>query len=164
MIRFKSSRPTGCNNIEPDVVLYAYGKCLGVEIDRIESHLRGCSSCRSFLEELHSRAVERDELPQSFWDNYSIEMRRKLGTIKQKSSWRRVFFSLPPWPVPALGTALVLILGLTLTFTRGVWRSEDLPPEEKVLLEVLPVVQNLEFFETMHYLESMDFPEDLEDV
>jgi hypothetical protein len=55
-----------------------------------------------------------------------------------------------------LAAALVLILGVTLTLTKGKWRSEDFPAEEEALLEVLPLTENLEFFRTMEVLDAMD--------
>jgi hypothetical protein len=88
-------------------------------------------------------------------------MHEKLAAVEPRSSWWKPYIpALPPITIPALATALVLILATTLTFTRGPRGTENLPPEEKVLLEVLPIVQNLEFFESMQYLEAIDIPED----
>jgi hypothetical protein len=54
---------------------------------------------------------------------------------------------------------LVLILALTLTFTKGAWRAREFPPEEEALLEIMPMAENLEFFKTMELLDSMDLLE-----
>ncbi len=161
MIRTKESSPTGCKRMDTDLVLYTYGKCTEAERYRIQTHLQGCAACRIFLEDLQalSSHVERDDLPPTFWKNYSLELRRKLSALEEKGSRRRVFSFLPAWPVPVLGVAMAFILVLSLVFTRGMWRSEDLPPEEKVLLEMAPLVQEFEFFHAMHYLEAMDLDE-----
>jgi len=70
--------------------------------------------------------------------------------------------SFHPWPVPALTTALILVVALTLTFTKGLWRSQGTPPKELTLLEILPVAENLEFFEAMEILDAMDLLEAVE--
>lgn len=161
MISSKESLPRGCKKMETDLVLYTYGKCTEADRYRIQAHLQDCVACRIFLEDLqaHSSHVEKDDLPSSFWGNYSLELQRKLNALEEKGSRRGVFSFLPAWQVPALGVAMVLILAFSLVSTKDMWRSEDLPPEEKILLEVAPLVQDFEFFQAMHYLEAMDLDE-----
>ena len=61
--------------------------------------------------------------------------------------------------MPALATALALILALTLTFGKRMWRTQDLPPEEEAVMEILPMAENLEFFKAMDLLDSLDLLE-----
>jgi hypothetical protein len=153
-------RQTVCEDLEKDLILYYYGDCAVEEQERVEAHLKGCPSCSNFLTGLRTLlplTIESEEPPQAFWESYSREMRKKLGAVKQRSAWWRSFPGfLHPWPVPAMATALVLLLAVTLTFSKGWWRSQDLPPEEEVLLEILPIVQNLEFLETIELLDSIE--------
>jgi hypothetical protein len=160
--------PVVCKDLDQDLVLYYYGECAEKERKRIETHLQGCVLCRRFLEDLRALlplTEKPDEPPQAFWESYSREMRKKLAAAEQRGAWWR---SLPgflrPWPVPAMATALILLLAVTLTFTRGLWRSQDLPPEEQALLETLPNAENLEFFKAMDFLDSMDLLEAVEEA
>ncbi|OGP22163.1 MAG: hypothetical protein A2038_08270 [Deltaproteobacteria bacterium GWA2_57_13] len=73
--------------------------------------------------------------------------------------WKGVFLSYRSWSVPALATALVLILALTLTFRKRLWMPTDLPPDEEAPLEILPIAENLEFFKAMDLLDSLDLLE-----
>jgi len=159
-------RQTVCEDWEKDLILYYYGDCSVEEQERVETHLKGCPSCSSFLTDLRTLlplTVESEEPPQAFWESYSREMRKKLGEVKQSGAWWKGFPGfLHPWPVPAMATALILLLAVTLTFSKGWWRSQNLPPEEEVLLEILPMAENLEFFRAMDFLDSMDFLEALE--
>ena len=103
-----------------------------------------------------------DEPDEAFWDAYSREIHGKLAEVREKPSWwNKLLTFIHPWPVPALATALILVVALTLTFTNGMWRSQGTPPEEMTLLEILPVAENLEFFEAMEILDAMDLLEDV---
>ena len=152
-----------CKEFEQDLVLYYYGEGGGNEHRRVEKHLEGCSLCRRFLADLRKvlpLTMKPDEPPQVFWESYSKEMQRKLASVEQKGRWWKELASLfRSWPVPALATALVLILALTLTFGKRMWRAQDLPPEEEAILEILPMAENLEFFKTMDLLDAMDLLE-----
>lgn len=161
MIPYKESHPRGCEKIEADLVLYCYGKCAEAERRRIDAHLQGCASCRIFLEDLRAlaRQGERDQPPPAFWDGFTVEVKRRIRDLEAETSRPRTFSWLPGWSVPALGVAMVLILALSVVFTRGMWRSEGPEPEERVILEVAPLVQDFEFFQAMHYLEAMDLDE-----
>ena len=52
----------------------------------------------------------------------------------------------------AAGVVLVVALGITLN--DSIFSSDD-ESREDGMMRVLPIVQNLEFFESMHYLEMM---------
>ncbi len=155
-----------CTNFEQDLVLYYYGECDRKDHLRVETHLEGCGSCRRFLEELGQLlplTSKLDQPDEAFWDAYSREIRAKLAEVREKPSWWNEILTLfHPWPVPALATALILVVALTLTFTKGMWRTQGTPPKELTLLEILPVAENLEFFETMEILDAMDLLEAVE--
>lgn len=147
-----------CQEFEQDIVLLYYGECAEKEQRRIEDHLAECVSCAQFLDELRKvlpMTAVQDDPPDSFWQDYSREMRRRLAETEQKAPWRETLLSfLRPWPVPALATALVLALALTF-----VWKMERSPeprPEEQAILEVLPIVENLELLQHLELLESLD--------
>jgi predicted anti-sigma-YlaC factor YlaD len=154
-----------CKNFEHDLVIYYYGECDIKDRSRVETHLEGCASCRRFLEELRlllPLTTKLDEPDEAFWNAYSREIHKKLVEVKNKPSWRNALMNLlHPWPVPALATALILILAFTLTFTKGMWRSQGTPPEEMTLLEILPVAEDLEFFKAMEFLDALDLLEDV---
>ncbi len=154
-----------CKNFEQDLVLYYYGECDRKDHLRVETHLEVCDSCRRFLEELRQLlplTSKLDEPDEAFWDAYSREIHGKLTEVREKPSWWNgllTFIHLRR--VPAFATALVLVVALTLTFTNGMWRSQGTPPEEMTLLEILPVAEKLEFFETMEILDALDLLEDV---
>lgn len=152
-----------CEEFEQDLVLYYYGECAGDGRQKIEKHLDGCSSCRQFLADLRgllSLTIKMDEPPQLFWESYSRELRRKLASAEQRGPWWSALASpFRPWPVPALATALIVILALTLTFGKRMWRPQDLPPEEESVMEILPMAEKLEFFRAMDLLDSLDLLE-----
>lgn len=155
-----------CKNFEQDLVLYYYGECDRKDRSRVETHLEGCASCRRFLEDLRlllPLTSKPDEPGKAFWDSYSKEIHGKLAEVREKPSWWSDFLALfTPWPVPLLATALIMAVALTLTFSKGMWRSQGAPPEELALLEILPVAENLEFFEAMEFLDTMDLLEAVE--
>ena len=152
-----------CKDFEQSLVLYYYGECPAEERGKIETHLKSCSACSGFLAELSQLlplTVKADEPPQRFWEDYSREMRRKIAAVEEKrAGWRGFFSFLPAWPVPAVATALVLLIAVTLTFTQGRWRQDQLPSEEKELLEMIAMGQSFEFLTAMDLLESMDLLE-----
>lgn len=166
MVRRKDTLRVACKDFEQDLVFYYYGECDGNDRNRVKTHLEACASCRQFLEDLGTLlplTVKPDEPPQAFWEGYSREMRRKLMAVQERASWWKGLFTLfHPWSVPALATALVLILALGLTFTKGRWRSQDLPSDEEALQEVLPMAENLEFFKSLDFIELMDLLEAVE--
>lgn len=159
------NKTTACKPFEEDLVLYYYGELGGNERTAVEDHLAACQPCRLYLKELETilpLAVEPDAPPQSFWDDYSREMRRKLAEASERRSWwRRVTLFSGPWAIPASATALVALLALTLTFGKGFWTSKEVPRDDEAFMEILPMAENLEFFETMEVLDTMDLLENM---
>jgi hypothetical protein len=153
-----------CKDYEQDLVLYYYGESALAERNRLERHLQSCGACRGFLDDLRlllPLTLKTDEPPEAFWQSYSRELRGKLTRAKPQRLWSRIFPSfVRSWPVPALATALTLLLAVGLTVTRDRWQKSDSPPPQESLLEVLPLAENLEFFTAMDILDSMDLIED----
>jgi hypothetical protein len=154
-----------CTQWEEDLVLHYYGELAGNERAAVDDHVRGCEPCRFYLKELESilpLTVKPDEPPQTFWDDYSREMRRKLTQVSDKKSWWQNLASFfQPWAIPVSATAAVAILALTLTLGKGFWSSKEVPQDDEVFMEILPAAENLEFFKTMEVLDAMDFLEDM---
>lgn len=159
------NKSNACKSFEEDLVLYYYGELGGNERVAVEDHLPVCQPCRLYLKELESilpLTVKPDTPPQSFWDDYSREMRRKLAEAGERRSWRqRLALFLRPWAIPASATALVAVLALTLTFGKGFWTSKEIPRDDEAFMEILPMAESLEFFETMEVLDTMDLLENM---
>jgi hypothetical protein len=157
-------RQRACPDYERELVLYYYGECVDTERDRINTHLELCRACKDFLDDLRlvlPLTVKADEPGEAFWQSYSRDLRAKLTAAKQEPYWRGLLSSfVTPWSVPALATALTVILALTLTLTRERWQKQDSPPSQEALLEVLPLAENLDFFTAMDLLDSLDLIED----
>ncbi len=155
-----------CKDIEENLVLYHYGECAGKDRNKVEAHLVVCVSCRRFLDKLRTippLTVKPDEPPKAFWDSYSREMRQKLAAVEERASWRSgVFSHFRPWSVPTVAAALVLLLVVALTFTRGIWQPQQPLSKEEPLVQMQPVAENLEFFETVDLLDSIDLLETLD--
>ncbi|HWP57194.1 MAG TPA: zf-HC2 domain-containing protein [Candidatus Acidoferrales bacterium] len=145
-----------CKDYERELVLYYYGECAAEESARVEQHLRVCRACPDFLEDLNRilpLTVETDEPPEIFWQLYALELNEKLAGAKAARLWPRLSASFfRPWPVPA-AAALILLLAAGLAFE---WRKTDSPPTQAVLLEELPLAENLEFFTAMDMLDALD--------
>ena len=154
-----------CTQWEEDLVLHYYGELAVNERAAVDDHVRGCEPCRFYLKELESilpLTVKPDEPPQTFWDDYSREMRRKLTQVSDKKPWWQNLASFfQPWAIPVSATAAVAILALTLTLGKGFWSSKEVPQDDEVFMEILPAAENLEFFKTMDVLDAMDFLEDM---
>ena len=167
MFQHKDFHRSACESFEGDLVLYYYGDCREPESHRVEEHLKGCPSCSRFLEELQTflpLTAKPKELPQAFWESYYEELREKLAAVEaRESGWKRPFAFLYPWMVPALGTALVLILALSLTLTKGMWHFKGRPAPEEIPPEIRAAAANIDFFESMDLLDSIDLLEALED-
>lgn len=157
---------TACKEIERDLVVYHYGECTEAERGRVESHIANCASCRRSLEDLRRLlplTIETDEPPEAFWESYSRELSRKLATGESRSVWWKEILSLlRPWPVPVFATAMILIMGIVLTFSRVSWRSSEPLPQEKEFGEVIFRADNLDFFKSLEFLDSLDLLEELE--
>lgn len=154
-----------CKEHEQDLVLYYYSELGDEDRKRVQGHLESCGLCRGFLADLESLlpiTIKPDDPPSIFWDNYTQGVRAKLALVKEKRPWWRQLPSyLTPWPLPALATALAVIIAVTLTLTSRPWRTQELPPKEEALLEVLPIAENLEFFRAMEFLDAMDLLESM---
>ena len=152
-----------CKDFAQDLVLYYYGECVETERRTVETHLKGCPSCRGFLEDMRKLlplTVKPDEPPEGFWQSYSREMREKLAQIGTPSPWwERALSSFRSWPVAALASGLVVALALTFTLTKGRWHLQQAPHEEEALREVLPIAENLDFYNSLDFLEVMDLLE-----
>jgi hypothetical protein len=158
-----NSLSTPCKPLEQDMVLLHYGDLRGIELDTLQSHIKGCTGCTGYLTELAKLlplTAKADEPPQTFWTDYNRELRHKLDDAAAKQSWWQslVVFFQPRW-LPALATAGVVVLALTLTLGKGIWPTNSNPPENEALIEALPVAENLEFFRAMHVLDDLDLLE-----
>jgi hypothetical protein len=159
------NKANACKPFEEDLVLYYYGELGGNERTAVESHLPVCQLCRLYLKELETilpLTVKPDAPPQSFWDDYSREMRGKIAEASERRSWWQTLalFS-SPWAIPASATALVALLALSLTFGKAFWTSKEVPRDDAAFMEILPMAENLEFFETMEVLDTMDLLENM---
>jgi anti-sigma-K factor RskA len=163
MAQSDSSLSTACKAFEQDLVLFYYGELSGTERSKVETHVQGCQSCALFIKELElllPLTAEADVPLPGFWENYSREMRRKLDEIGERKSWWQALSALfQSWSLPAMATAAVVVLALTLTFGRAVWQKAEEPVDEQGFIEVLPMAENLEFFRTMEVLDALDFLE-----
>lgn len=163
MAQNKNNQTSACGNMEQDLVLYYYGELDDPQKIRLKTHMENCAGCRRYLEEMQSilpLTEKVDEPPQMFWDNYTREMKQRLATVQERQPWwRGLLASFQPWAVPAVAAAAVVVLALTLTFGKGFWRKQEAPPDDEALMEVLPVAENLEFFQNMEVLDAMDFLE-----
>ncbi len=152
-----------CKEYEQDLILYYYGELGEGELHRTEAHLKGCDSCCQTLEALRSllpRTVKEDHPPQSFWDDYSRELRGKLDQVEAKVSWwDRIVSLIRPWPVPVAATAIVILLALTLTLNRTLRRPEQAPPVNEDIFEILRIADDAEFYKNLDLLDSMDMLE-----
>lgn len=148
-----------CKPYEEDLVLYYYGENSADERRRLEHHLAGCESCRSFLDDLRKLLPQMnraEELPQSFWENYYRETVAKLASYEERKYWWRSFFGpMRTWMVPALGTvaAAVLVIGLMLGKDNN--RTFIEPRVERIPQEILADKDRLEFFESMDIIEAL---------
>jgi len=151
-----------CKAFEQDLVLYHYGECSGSEKQRLESHLESCAGCRSFLDELKAflpSTVAIDEPSASFWQDYSRELRIKLSDQEQKRGWWSSLAALfRPWPVPALATAAILAIVITMTMNR----SSEVPSKPDGGPQYADMASHADFFKSMDLLDSMDFLESVE--
>lgn len=152
-----------CKAYEQDLVLYYYGELQGGELDRMEAHLQACESCGHTLESLRSMlplALKDDQPPQSFWDDYSRELRGKLDQVEAKESWwDRILSLLRSWPVPVAATTVVLLLALTLTLNHTLRKPEQMPPLNEEIIEIFRMADDVEFYKNLDLLDSMEMLE-----
>jgi hypothetical protein len=163
MPRHHGTMATACTEFEQDLVLFYYRDLTASDRVQVENHLRDCQRCALYVRELGTilpMTAQPDEPEPSFWENYSREMRRKLEEVdERKSWWQTVAAVFQPWTLPALGTIAMVVLALTLTFGKAVWRDDEPPADEQALVEVLPMAESLEFFRAMEVLDAMDLLE-----
>jgi len=151
---------TVCAELEADLVLLHFGDLDGNERERLQSHAAKCAGCSGYLQELAvlmPLTVKTDAPPQEFWMDYSRELRHKIdAAVERKTWWQNITAIFQPRYLPALATAAVLVL--TLTLGGGLWTSKtDMPDAE--LTEALPVAEHLEFFRAMDVLDELDLLE-----
>jgi len=157
-------KANACASREQDLVLYYYGELNDAERIAVETHIGECAGCGRYLDQMRSilpLTVQADNPAQSFWDNYSRELRHKLDEKAQRAWWQRVKEWLQPWAIPAMAAAAIAVLALTFTLGKGFFHGNDLPPEDQSLMEALPVAENLEFFANMEILDALDLLESL---
>ncbi len=154
-----------CRHLEADLVLYYYGELSESARSNCEAHLKNCEACRASLAEMRSLlpvTAAHDEPAQAFWDDYSREMRQKLDSAAERNSWWRTIADyFRPIPIPALATAAVLLLALTVTFGKGLWRSSAPTPDDESVMDVLPMAEQLDFFSDMELLDNLELLETL---
>ena len=161
MTRDETTKSAACAALEPELVLFHYGELSGAQRRQVEAHARDCAACAQFLVELADlmpKTVLTDDPPQEFWNDYSRELRHKLADIRERGNWWQRFGSIfRPWAMPALATSAVVVLALTLTLGKGLWQPRDTPPPfDDAFLEVLPVAENLDFFDNLELLDAME--------
>jgi hypothetical protein len=157
----KSAKSAPCPELEPELVLFHYGELEGAERDRVEGHLNGCAACTQSLADLATflpQTVLADEPPQTFWNDYSRELRHKLAELDEHAPWwRKFFFAFRPWAMPALATSAVVALALTFTLGKDLWQERELaPPVDQAILEVLPIAENLDLFRNLEILDNLE--------
>ena len=147
-----------CKNFEEDLVLHYYGENNSVERRRVEQHLSICHGCKSFVDDLYRvlpPMAEQQKLPQTFWDNYYRETVAKLAEQDERKHWWRTWLApMKTWMVPAFGTAAVGVLAVTLLLGK-VNISTDSNPVN-IPQDVLADSNQLEFFQSLDMLESLD--------
>jgi anti-sigma factor RsiW len=154
-----------CKELEENLVLFHYGDLADTERDALQVHLGSCAGCADYLKELTALlplTIKTDEPPQTFWTDYSRELRHKIAEASEKKSWRQRLGALfQPRLVPVFAAAAVVALALTLTLGKSMWRTNDSAQEDAAMLEILPVAENLEFFNAMDVLDDLDLLESM---
>lgn len=153
-----------CGELEENLVLFHYGDLDGADRGALQGHLHSCTACAGYLKELDTLlplTLKADQPPETFWTDYNRELRQKLDRAAEKKSWLQSLgeFFWPRW-MPALATAGVVALALTLTIGRGIWSTND-SQDDAAIMELLPVAENLEFFKTMDVLDNLDLLESM---
>lgn len=154
-----------CGELEENLVLFHYGDLDGAERSALQTHLKSCTACGGYLKELDTLlplTLKADQPPETFWTDYNRELRQKLDRAAEKKSWLQTLGELfqPRW-MPALATAGVVALALTVTLGRGVWLTNDPSQDDAAIMELLPVAENLEFFKAMDVLDNLDLLESM---
>ncbi|UCC66674.1 MAG: zf-HC2 domain-containing protein, partial [Deltaproteobacteria bacterium] len=122
-----------CNRFAPHLERYFDGELSPEERDFVEGHLRVCTRCQKELKDLSDMrkllrgAIEEevvDTEPQEVWAG--VERRLKAPSLKDRvwSPVRDLFFPFRPIRTIAWGTALLIIIVLTVPLLK----SPPLPP------------------------------------
>jgi hypothetical protein len=101
--------------------------------------------------------AQPQELPQSFWDNYYRETVAKLAQQEERRNWWRTLFTpMQGWMIPAFGTVAVAVLAIALVLEKGnLSFFKDRTPVS-IPQEILADSDQLEFFESLDMLESLN--------
>jgi hypothetical protein len=161
----KNPLSTACKKFEEDLVLFHYGDLRSPEREALQSHVNGCAGCTGFLKQLGTLLpliVKADEPGQTFWNDYSREMRHKLDVAAERRPWwQSVALIFEPRVLSAAAGVAVVVVALALTLGRGLWPTKDVPHDDAAMLEALPVAENLEFFKAMDVLDDLDLLESM---
>lgn len=154
-----------CPAHEENLVLLHYGDLAGAEAEPLRSHVRDCSACAGYLSDLGAvlpLTVAVDEPAPAFWLAYDRELRNKIDHYVESKTWSQRLARLfqPRW-MPAFATAAVVALTLTLTLGREFWNPQNELDENAAILELLPLADNLEFFNHMELLDNLDVLESM---
>jgi hypothetical protein len=155
-----------CPEQEENLVLLYYGDLAGVERDNLRHHLTDCAGCGNFFQdlgELLPLTRKSDKPPAIFWTDYNRELRHQLDDLALTPTWPQrltAFFELRP--VPIIIVTAMIVLAITFTLGRGLWPTNDPARHQTLLLEVMPVAENLEFFRTMDVLDELELLELME--
>ncbi len=155
---------TPCGEFEENLVLFHYGDLDGAERGVLQAHLQRCTACAGYLKELGTLlplTLITDQPSEAFWTDYNRELRQKLDHAAEKKSWLQTLGELfrPGW-MPALATAGVVALALTFTMGPDIWSTND-SQDDAAIMQLLPVAENLEFFNTMEVLDNLDLLESM---
>ena len=154
-----------CGELEQDLVLFHYGDLGVAERETLQIHLKSCAACAGYVKDLGTvlpLTIATDEPAQSFWTDYNRELRQKIDDLVEKKTWRQslaAFFQ-PRW-VPAIATATIVALALTFTVGRDFWTTPDPAENQAAIMELLPVAENLEFFNAMEVLDNLELLESM---
>jgi Putative zinc-finger len=151
---------SACKNFEEDLVLYYYGEVGDDERRRVNQHLAECIPCQGFVDDLRRllpQMARSGEMPAPFWDQYYRETLAKLAQQEaRKHWWRTLFAPRQVWMVPAFGTVAVAVLVIGLLFGKGNLNSLVHRTSEVIPQEILADENQLQFFESMDLIESLD--------
>jgi anti-sigma factor RsiW len=124
----------------------------------LEGHLRTCSSCSA---KFHDLQKTMDLLDEWKWPEPSSGFDSKLWAllVGARTSAKRSWWRLSPWPVLAIGLATLVLAGiLTMRYTRG---SPEVSSQQSEL--EMANGSALEDLQTLEEVESMSGDSDLLD-
>ncbi len=130
----------------------------------LEAHLTECAGCREELQSLQETLALVARMPapepsETFWQQYLRELRQNVATPTWSSRIRDWFASLTVRPIPAMATAIALVVAVFLTW--NIFTEQATPPTASlVLTEQLALSQDLELLRDMELLEALELLED----